>query len=710
MSRTLHISPIAYEQVETDWLADHRPYLYQKRVYDKVEAALAEKRTLCLFLVTPTGSGKTLAAYAYAINHRLPPVGVYPTNELIRDQERSLKPWFDPDDNYELLRVDSRQLDYWQTVQAEKRHAPALERLFEWKTPILTNPDILFYIFFGLYGAGKKKSEDGPGYLAGQRERLFNEIGQRSYFVFDEFHLYNVKQMADVAFLVGTLHAINPNRGRVFIFASATPELEAVRWLRDNLGLAVEVIEARPSTDPQARLIAHPLELTLLPADLKRWQAAEALLDYLPALRQFVADYPQARLVTILDSVAGAINATQLFREAFPAKSVGEVHGFSSEEERATALRQEITVGTSTIEVGIDFKGETEKDLLLYEARTAAQFVQRFGRLARHAKESGIPNRVVALTPDYVYNFLAERLADQATLSRAELYQLLEEAYLHPNDFPNYLHKHAPAEFHESRAFVERMFQEDDRPRVTTGINRAIHLLTGQTGQQAKGKHWSYKSQQILYPLLTFRGNSFEAGIIDARGVDVGFPIKRYSLMFLLRRGEFEEIDGATYRRELERLADRWPAEAAREDRYSKRIGSKPWEMLGLYGYFRLTGLREKSRQVWFELPKSQVSGKKAHVKVISELEVVTEPPLRTPALNRLLRRKQIVAWFCSQHPATIKLGRALPPLFELYTLYVLRGGSVGSRPWSIAFNQDAFFVDSLGWWKQSREDDAIIL
>ncbi len=30
--------------------------------------------------------------------------------------------------------------------------------------------------------------------------------------------------------------------------------------------------------------------------------------------------------------------------------------------------------------------------------------------------------------------------------------------------------------------------------------------------------------------------------------------------------------------------------------------------------------------------------------------------------------------------------------------------------PWSIAFNQDAFFVDSLGWWAEKRTDAAIIL
>ncbi len=61
--------------------------------------------------------------------------------------------------------------------------------------------------------------------------------------------------------------------------------------------------------------------------------------------------------------------------------------------------------------------------------------------------------------------------------------------------------------------------------------------------------------------------------------------------------------------------------------------------------------------------------------------------------------------------PAAIKLGRALPPLFEIYELRVRRpGGSPSSQVWSIVFNQDAFFVDSLGWWQEKREDVPIIL
>jgi CRISPR-associated helicase Cas3 len=697
---TLDIAPIAYAQTQDDWLADLKPYVYQQRVYQLVEDALAADETLCIFLVTPTGSGKTLASYAHAINHALPAFGVYPTNELIRDQERSLKPWIDPQENYRLLRIDSKQLDHWQDRLEERQHAATFETLMNWYPTILTNPDILFYTFFGLYR--------GPYSI---HQRLFTLVGRYQFFVFDEFHLYNVKQMADTAFLVGTLHAINPHKGRVFIFASATPELEVVKWLRDRLELRVEVVEAQPSDTPGARTIAHPLQLTLLPADLGRWKGTEALLEYLPYLQQFVTDYPQARMVAILDSVAGAINIAQSLQEKLPGKPVGEVHGLSSTEERDTATRQPITVGTSTIEVGIDFKDETGKDVLIYEARTASQFVQRFGRLARHEKTSSIPNWVVALVPEYVYHFFTERTSDRASFARPQLYNLVEEAYRLPQDFAHYLKRHAPAEFHEARWFVQGLFQSDDRSRITEKLGNTIEALTGKTAGQAWGRHQQYKEEHILKPLLTFRGSGFEAAILDERGTDVGFPVKRYNLMFLLRRGVFEEIDQDEYLSRLNALEDRWPGDVARERRYSERIGRKPDELLGVYGYFVLVALRDRGRKVWFEIGEEKVYGHKAQVTTVSGLELTTDPPVRLRGLNRHLRRKQIVAWFVEQHPASIKLGRALPPLFALYELRVRRlGGALSEQKWSIAFNQDAFFVDSLGWWKEQRKDSAIML
>lgn len=697
---TVSLAPLAYRQESQPWLPGRQPYEYQLRVYQAVEGALARQSTLCLFLATPTGSGKTLASYAYAIKQGVPAFGVYPTNELIRDQERALSPLLDPRDEQRLLRIDSAQLDYWQDALDLPQHAQALENLMKWEPTVLTNPDILFYAFFGLY-----RGPHGIG------QRLFTLLGRYQLFVFDEFHLYNVKQMADVAFLVGTLQAIAPQIGRVFIFASATPDSPALPWLRGRLQLPVELVEAQPSSDPTARTISHPLELTILPANLRHWRGGEALMEYLPTLQEFVRQYPEARLVTILDSVAGAISTAQALRELFPEQPVGEVHGFGSDLQRTEALQQQFTVGTSTIEVGVDLRDTMEKDLLIFEARTAPAFIQRLGRLGRHEKQLPIPNRAVALVPDYVHRFLAEHLTAGAVLAKSSLYELIRQAYQEPEDFARYIHVHAPAEFEAARRTAESLFQPDVLPAIAARLAGTVRALTGQSGGEARRLHRQYDQAHILQPLLTFRGAGFQAGVFDERQVDPGFPARRYDLLFILRRGVFAEISEEAFHERLEGLSERWPAEVAREQRYCHAIKPSPEELLGVYGFFTLTSLLDKSRKVWFEIGEDQVYGRQAQVAVVTGLEVVTEPGTRLRHLNRLLSRKNLVAWFIDRHPASIKLGRALPPLFEIHELRIRRpGGALSPSPWSIAFNQDAFLVDSLVWGAERRKDRAIVL
>lgn len=694
---SVELLPVALEQVQEGWLPGLMPYHYQSQVYRQVKSALEEGKTLCLFIVTPTGSGKTLASYAYSILHEEPAFGVYPTNELIRDQERALRPWLDPEGTYRLLRVDSAQLDEWQAKLDLERHSETLERLLYWRSVILTNPDILFYTFFGLY--------QGP---PGVTQRLLSLVGQYRLFIFDEFHLYNIKQVADTAFLVGTLRAFRP--GRVFLFASATPNSPLLPWLRDGLGTPVEVISARFSPSPQARVVSHRLRLTILLADLRRWRGEEVLREYFPELERFWEHYPEARMVTILDSVAAAMKVAEWLREKWPGK-VGEVHGFSSAQERERALQRPFTVGTSTIEVGIDWKGAAEKDVLVFEARTSAQFIQRLGRIARHQKQLSIPNWAIALVPEYVYHFLTSRLQEGQTVSQSELYNLVEEAYQEPEDFARYCQVHAAAEFQEVVARALPLFQPDDSPRIREEMAKVVSALTGKTAGQAWAARCRYREERILQPLLTFRDNDFEIAILDEREGNEGFPFKRYDLMFLLRRGQFEEMEHQEFLKRLSAYESLWPEEVAREKRYLDLIERKPEALLGVYGYFRLTGMLEQGRRVWFEVDGEMVYGRKARVGVISGLTVMTDPPTRLRRLNRHLRQKEIVAWFVDRPPIAVRLGRSLPPLFEVHELRVRRaGGALSDQPWSIAFNQNAFLLDSLGWWREQREGEAIIL
>jgi hypothetical protein len=460
-------------------------------------------------------------------------------------------------------------------------------------------------------------------------------------------------------------------------------------------------------------VIAHPLRLTLLPADLNHWQGTTALAESSEIIDAFRQNYPQGRVVAIFDAVAGAIEVARLFRSRYSSLTVGEVHGFSSEVSREEATQKQVTVGTSTIEVGIDFKAEREKDFLIFEARTAGQFIQRLGRIARHGKSLPIPNYALALVPAYVYNFLAGVLAGKPSITRKELYGLIDEAYTRPEDFQSYLRRHAPAELHAAISFMRSMFQPDDRPRINQSLEEVLSSLTGYTGGQAAGKHRDYKERGILAPLLTFRGAEFEGAILDERGDDPGFPAKRYNLFFLLRRGLFEETSQESFFNELDALGENhpeWIEEVTREWRFAKHIERGEENLLGVYGHFRLKRLLPDTRRIWFEVGQDEVWGKKGDVTVISGLTLVTDPPAPLRQLNRLLQRKRIVAWFIDTPPPTIRFGRALPALFAVHELrIILPGGKTSNSQWSIAFNQNAFFLSSL-YWKSHRSSEALIV
>lgn len=703
----LDIAPLAYEQVDADWLPGKRPYRYQQRAFESIREAFDKRETLCLFLVTPTGSGKTLASHAYSLRTGAPILGVYPTNELIADQQRALEPEYKQVLGWPewVYQIDSRTLDSIQEERVYKAHSETLEAVLNWRRVILTNPDILFYIAFGRYANQRFPSIEKRLY------RLVADIYR--IIVFDEFHLYNTKQVADIAFLVGALSRLNPDRPYVFIFASATPDDEVVNLLRERAGLRVVQIQAEALQDTNARIIAHPVHLAIAPADLDRWQGLTALDESFSIVDEFLTEFPRGRVVAIFGSVAGAIEAARRFRERYPSVSVGEVHGLSSDAQREAALLEQITIGTATIEVGVDFKGEREKDFLIFEARTSSQFLQRFGRIARHAKSLPIPNRALALVPPYVYHFLNDRFADARDVTRDELRQAIEEAYRVPEQFKGFLKKHAAIEMRVATTLLGSMFQPDVRPRVMPRIDDLIEKLTEHSAGLAWRKYRQAKEQGIVAPLLDFRGNQLQAAIWDVRGTDVGFPAKEYDLMFVLRRGIFQEMTEEEYCRELERLEQEvpeWKTEIGRAKRNAKLIETSSKHLLGVYGFFRVTGLTEQARRVWFEIREENIIGCKCQVTVVEGLSIVTEPSVPLHSVNRLLRRKQIVAWFIDAHPTSIRLGRALPPLFEVYPLRIVRpGGGTSDKVWSVAFNQNAFFLDSL-WWRESRTGEVLII
>jgi CRISPR-associated endonuclease/helicase Cas3 len=118
---------------------------------------------------------------------------------------------------------------------------------------------------------------------------------------------------------------------------------------------------------------------------------------------QFLERYPEGRGVFILDSVYEAKLLAQSLAKCYGWDQVGELHGYLDAEARRGALECKFTVGTTTIDLGVDFTGKQAKDFIVFEARSAGQFVQRLGRIGRQRrKQQDIPNYALALVPGYV--------------------------------------------------------------------------------------------------------------------------------------------------------------------------------------------------------------------------------------------------------------------------------------------------------------------
>ena len=87
-----------------------------------------------------------------------------------------------------------------------------------------------------------------------------------------------------------------------------------------------------------------------------------------------------------------------------------------------------IVVGTSAIEVGIDFDTEA----LIFEATDSASFIQRLGRVARKRR-----GRALCITPYYNYGKLQENLPSGGEVAYSQLENAVAKAY--PRN-PSYVH------------------------------------------------------------------------------------------------------------------------------------------------------------------------------------------------------------------------------------------------------------------------------
>lgn len=398
-----------------------------------------------ILLDAPVGSGKTLAALAAAQASGGPTILTYPTNSLAEDQARSVSALLENHYCVEVRRLDTNTLE-WVTsdetrgkghrfglvlvngdvldIAVEKSTAKGtvlrnllekLELQYGRNWIMLTNVDLLVNTLTGKYK-----------YSRSILERLL----ATRLVVLDEFHFYRGPSLAAVAW---TASFIVHGKGSVLAMSGTLadpgkgtlPECVEVKELGAEKEEWPQVrweVEVRMKKDPTAGAYDATAHNTLIE---KVVGEVESLINEKP--QNSASKNPAPIAVVILNSPIDAMAVAHKLQESDKLKrfdiKVFEAHGLMSAAERHYELwTGNVVVGTSAIEVGIDFRTH----ILVAQAWDSYSFVQRFGRVGR--SELGVATFFV---PEYLINVVAKKVKMTNALSYQEFIEIIKN-YLEP--------------------------------------------------------------------------------------------------------------------------------------------------------------------------------------------------------------------------------------------------------------------------------------
>ena len=559
----IKVLPVYSQCSQSDPIADIPTGLSLREHQVKTYNAIRDPSVDVVFNTAITGDGKSLAAYLPTLTEGKSILAMYPTNELIKDQERQVQDycqWFAQHIACDKMFSDS--LSELRTELAGLRGQKAAIEHLALKNPILlTNPDIFNLIANFHYLNPEYENPD---------QLVQHIVDYYDLFVFDEFHIYDVSQVISV--LTTMLYFIEQGRGKFsqkkFVFLSATPNPLLLNCL-EKANLRYKVIEGSYHHNTLDSVdwsrICAPFDLHFHAAGRR---TEEWIENHCQQIVNWFAENPGSRGAIIVNSVAAAKRICGFLKERketgdFPL-SVGENTGLSSQEERRFAFHEsDLLVGTSTVDVGVDFK----INFLVFEAMDSGSWIQRLGRLGRHSeyeKPDGTVmkfDRFVAhsLLPKYVYERVEQIIPSNPEIDKETLIDLMKnededkQVFSPINDFRNY--RKSWGWLHASH-----IINTLGHPRLRENYASEREKLTRvysdifETDIEMRSTKWYFavkkKQPEIIDAgVIRFRGETpFTCGILD----ETDGKIKDYNLLWVLQNAEVEYMGKADFKRECQ--------------------------------------------------------------------------------------------------------------------------------------------------------------
>jgi CRISPR-associated endonuclease/helicase Cas3 len=708
---SINLKPV-YSRLADDQPAELNLPDHWQLAWHQVETwkALRNPNVDVVFNTAMTGDGKSLAAYLEVLQGNGAAMGLYPTNALAGDQEMQVLGYiklFQTPNVPRVNRLSGPELELYAENEGLRKGSAIAARAGQSEI-LITNPDIFHYLHRGAYLMDK----DTP-------DKLWNRIDKNfDVFIFDEFHVFAAPQIASVLNTMLLIRATN--RRKKFLFLSATPNESLLRRL-EVAGLRCCTIDPIgqgkyqfPETEEEAasltrqgwRRVAGAIDLTFVPMD-PNFQSSEAWLkeNQESILGQFL-DHPGSKGAIILNSIAAVKRLTPLFRDLFAQHNltVRENTGLSGQQEKQQSLEADLVIGTSTIDVGVDFK----INLLIFESSDAGNFIQRLGRLGRHRgyvkDDQDImfdSFRAYALVP----KFFVERLFDgeKAVLVEGEVcdrisfHSVIREQYRQINDFEGYYKRWGAVQsfkllwdlkspyIQQQYAGSLQKFQKSCEEVFDISLKTVAGRVKGwaQDWQRLSGKK---VGNPIAEEAKSFRGSSsLLCGLYDLTEQNEVDRFKTYDLPGVLSNLEIEMWSKKAFIDMLRETVERTGVPIAK-GRFDYCVG-----------FMKLRGYREERLNWQFTYPgdlQSIADGWK--VQVLSGLQVWQPDNPWISSINRRLQEQALVCYLLRKPVREVRLRLQLPMQFQLYPISDMGSVHDTTAPYSIALGQSALLIDTL--------------
>ncbi len=681
MMLRLHILPV-YSQEHPDpkyQIGEVRLLKHQVETWE----AFKDPNVDVIFNVAMTGDGKSLAAYLPTFRDEKNVISMYPTNELVQDQRNAL-PRYEQRLHIDLPHNAIMHSDEITRLMREHDNPVRLEevrKLIQKGGILLTNPDLIHLMMSQQYGWDHLR-----------KELPFTIGANFHYFLFDEFHIFGVPQVISVMNMIGylkTLYQHKPAQRKKFLFLSATPN-KLLNNLLERGGLRYKKIEGTYESSPLPgyHRILQPCELELheisQEAPTESWieQHLDELLQF---FQEHLHDENRPKAAILVYSVATARRLHTRLKEYFQPYgiTVGENTGLTHREDRRAAFEKDILVGTSTVDIGVDFR----INYLIFEAFNDGSFLQRFGRLGRH---EGFPvYRAYGLLPRFVLERLAQKFDSEVPVERGTFNTAIHEAFPTEQEFERYTQRWGVLQAAQIVASLRQ--QQDENDAFTEALTQQYEQFYGTPErpamEKAVKKYWavSQKSPQIISELQSFRGKSpLSCGVWD-----IDDHLQTYDLFFLLTNTEFEVLSEADFMQEV------------------KRRELEEWEFKGQLLYLKIHAyVPERLNLVLgLQLNLSEYASTLHQVQVLNNF-TIREPYFTwRDRVNSALKTLKLPCILSDMGRRELKQRLNLGAMFQVQRLQDKTG-----YEYSVAFGQEALLLDSLLFWRKTRDDKALML